>query len=401
MKFDLLVNSVKETHVGFQKQAAKSINLTLTLRNWLIGYYIVEFEQKGEDRARYGEKLLVRLAENVKIEGLSPTALKLNRQFFLCYPQIITALPIQLKKLGINFASQILPTLSAELQNATNVTDPIGQTVSDQFQLINNEMIEIGQTLSDKSLLVPSEILLSKLSFSHFIELFTLKEQLKRTFYEIECIKGNWSVRELRRQINTLYIERSGMSIDKMKLRSLTNEKADIFNPQEIVKSVYAFEFLGLKAKDVVEEKDLESALLNQIQNFILELGNGFCFESRQKRILIDDRYYFVDLVFYHRILKCHILIELKLDEFKHEHLSQLNTYVSYFREEVKQLEDNPPIGILMCTNKGKKLAEYALSGMDEKLFISKYLVELPSKEVLTAFIENEILSIKDFKENE
>ncbi len=156
-----------------------------------------------------------------------------------------------------------------------------------------------------------------------------------------------------------------------MKLRSLTNEKADVFNPQEIVKSVYAFEFLGLKAKDVVEEKDLESALLNHIQNFILELGNVFCFESRQKRILIDETYYFVDLVFYHRILKCHVIIELKLDEFKHEHLSQLNTYVSYFREEVKQKDDNPPIGILMCTNKGLKLAEYALSGMDEKLFIS------------------------------
>ena len=401
MKFDLLVNSVKETHVGFQKQAAKSINLTLTLRNWLIGYYIVEFEQKGEDRAKYGEKLLVRLAENVKIEGLSSKNLNTYRQFFICYPQIRHILPIQLKKLGLNFTSQIFPTLSGKFEVSKNQIDVIYPTLSAELHNATNLINPISPTLSDKSLLVPSEILLSKLSFSHFIELFTLKEQLKRTFYEIECIKGNWSVRELRRQINTLYIERSGMSIDKMKLRSLTNEKADIFNPQEIVKSVYAFEFLGLKAKDVVEEKDLESALLNHIQNFILELGNGFCFESRQKRILIDDRYYFVDLVFYHRILKCHILIELKLDEFKHEHLSQLNTYVSYFREEIKQKEDNPPIGILMCTNKGKKLAEYALSGMDEKLFISKYLVELPSKEVLTAFIENEILSIKDFKENE
>jgi hypothetical protein len=130
----------------------------------------------------------------------------------------------------------------------------------------------------------------------------------------------------------------------------------------------------------------------------LLELGHGFCFEARQKRILIDENYFFVDLVFYHRVLKCHILIELKVDEFKHEHLSQLNTYVSYFREEVKHESDNPPIGILLCTNKGKKLVEYALSGMDEKLFVSKYLVELPSKEVLAAFIENEI--IKHNREN-
>jgi hypothetical protein len=123
----------------------------------------------------------------------------------------------------------------------------------------------------------------------------------------------------------------------------------------------------------------------------MLELGNGFCFEARQKRLLIDEEFYFADLVFYHRILKCHIIVELKVDQFKHEHLSQLNTYVSYFREEVKRPDDNPPIGILLCTEKGDKLVEYALSGMDEKLFVSKYLLQLPSKEVLRSFIENEM----------
>lgn len=383
MKFDLLVNSVKETHVGFQQQAAKAVNLSLTLRNWLIGFYIVEFEQKGEDRAKYGEKLLVRLAESVDIDGLSSKNLNTFRQFFQYYPQISRALRDQLKKTGISIAPQILQTLSAE------------------FQIVKNQGVVISPTVSAESLIIPPETLISKISFSHFVELFVIKEQLKRTFYEIECIKGNWSVRELRRQINTLYFERSGMSLNKEKLRSLTNEKSEIFDPREIIKSIYSFEFLGLKAQEVVEEKDLEIALINHIQSFILELGHGFCFEARQKRILIDETYYFVDLVFYHRILKCHILIELKLDEFKHEHLSQLNTYVSYFRGEVQQESDNPPIGILLCTNKGIKLVEYALSGMDEKLFVSKYLVELPSKEVLTAFIENEITKLKGFKENE
>jgi hypothetical protein len=135
--------------------------------------------------------------------------------------------------------------------------------------------------------------------------------------------------------------------------------------------------------------------LINHLQEFIVELGNGFCFEARQKKILIDEEYYFVDLVFYHRILKCHVLIELKADQFKHEHLSQLNTYVSYYREEVKQTDDNPPIGILLCTQKGTKLVEYALSGMDEKLFVSKYLLQLPSKEVLQAFIEKELKQLE------
>lgn len=402
MKFDLLVNTVKETHVGFQQYAAKSVNLSLTLRNWLIGFYIVEFEQKGEDRAKYGEKLLENLAEKVNIEGLSYRNLKNFRQFFFLYPQISQTVPDQLKKLGIQNLIPIGQTLSAQLQRSKNQLNEILPTLSTEFQISptlsdkshisNNENLIKSPTESDKSLLMPPNVLIHKLSFSHFVELFVIKEPLKRTFYEIECIKGSWSVRELRRQINTLYFERSGMSLNKEKLREITQETAEIFDPKEIIKSIYSFEFLGLKAQEVIEEKDLEIALLNHIQSFLLELGHGFCFEARQKRILIDENYYFVDLVFYHRVLKCHILIELKVDEFKHEHLSQLNTYVSYFREEIKHESDNPPIGILLCTNKGKKLVEYALSGMDEKLFVSKYLVELPSKEVLSAFIENEII---------
>jgi predicted nuclease of restriction endonuclease-like (RecB) superfamily len=377
MEFSSLINSIKETHLGFQQQAVKVVNLSLTLRNWLIGFYIVEFEQKGEERAKYGDRLLNNLAESVQIEGLSVTTLKLNRQFFLTYPQILNVLPSQLKKIGLENSFQISPTLSDQLQNT------------------DKENITISPTLSDQSVLVPVDKLLNSLSFSHLTELLAIKESLKRTFYEIETIKGHWSVRELRRQINTLYFERSGMSFNKEKLSSITKEKSEVFDPKEIIKSIYSFEFLGLKAQEVVEEKDLEIGLLNHIQNFILELGHGFCFEARQKRILIDETYYFVDLVFYHRILKCHVLIELKLDEFRHEHLSQLNTYVSYFREEIKQENDNPPIGILLCTEKGKKLVEYALSGMDEKLFVSKYLVELPSKEILTAFIENEVAKLK------
>jgi hypothetical protein len=237
MKFDLLVNSVKETHVGFQQYAAKSVNLSLTLRNWLIGFYIVEFEQKGEDRAKYGEKLLVRLAESVDVEGVSTTTLKLDRQFFLFYPHFKESILEQLKTIDFNVNQNILPTQSSEFQKSP--------TLSGKLQITNNEDITISPTLSDKSLLMPPNILIQKLSFSHFVELFVIKEPLKRTFYEIECIKGFWSVRELRRQINTLYFERSGMSLNKEKLREITQETAETFDPKEIIKSIYSFEFLG------------------------------------------------------------------------------------------------------------------------------------------------------------
>ena len=160
------------------------------------------------------------------------------------------------------------------------------------------------------------------------------------------------------------------------------------------IRDPYVFEFLGVKAKEVMAESALEGSLLNKLQDFLLELGHGFCFESAQKKILIDGKHYFVDLVFYHRILKCHVLIELKVDEFNHEHLGQLNTYVSWFKKNMMNKGDNPPIGILLCTKKDHALAEYALAGMNNKLFISKYQVELPKKKAIEKFLETTLKEI-------
>lgn len=369
MNFDLLLNTIQQTHTVFQQNAVKAVNMSLTIRNWLIGYYIVEFEQNGEDRAKYGDKLIPNLVSGLNTKSLSFRNLNLFRQFYLLYPQIVQTLSAQLEQLQHNSNFPIMQSVSAQLENQETV---------------------VIKT-AEKRLEIPPQKLITNLSFSHLVELFPIKDPLQRLFYEMECIKGTWSVRELRRQINTLYFERSALSKQPEKLSELTQLQSENVVPVDVIKSVYAFEFLGLNAKDIVEESDLEKALIENIQAFILELGNGFCFEARQKRILIDEEYYFIDLVFYHRVLKCHVIVELKLDEFKHEHLSQLNTYVSYYREEVKREDDNPPIGILMCTKKGKKLVEYALSGMDEKLFVSKYMLELPSKEVLTAFLEKEL----------
>src|SRR3989339_539196 len=200
----------------------------------------------------------------------------------------------------------------------------------------------------------------------------------------------SWSVRELKRQIASLYYERSGLSINKKKLSLITQSKAEPLAARQIIRDPYVFEFLGLKPRDVLGESSLENALLDKLQDFLQELGHGFCFEARQKRVLIGGEHFFVDLVFYHRILKCHVLIELKVDNFKHEYLGQLNTYVNWYRKHETSEGDNAPVGILLCTKKNHALVEYALAGMDNKLFVSKYQLELPKKEAIRRFLEEQ-----------
>ena len=216
-------------------------------------------------------------------------------------------------------------------------------------------------------------------------------EPPKRAFYEAECIRGNWSVRQLKRQIASLYFERSGLSRDKAKLAAMAHADAQPAHPAQVIRDPYVFEFLGLKPRDVMSESALEDLLLDRLQEFLLELGRGFCFEARQKRILIGGDHFFVDLVFYHRILKCHVLIELKVDAFTHEHLGQLNTYVTWFRAHEMAGDDNPPVGILLCTQKNHALVEYALAGMDSRLFVSRYQLELPAKEEIRRFLEEQM----------
>jgi predicted nuclease of restriction endonuclease-like (RecB) superfamily len=222
--------------------------------------------------------------------------------------------------------------------------------------------------------------LIEKLSYSHFDKLIEIDDDTKRLFYAVECLRGGWSVRELRRQIGSLYYERSGLSLDKEKLSKLTHQNAEQMADELTIRDPYVFEFLGLKSKDIVSEQHLEDQLMDKLEEFILELGHGFCFEARQKRILIGDEHYFVDMAFYHRILKCHVLIELKIEEFSQENIGQLNTYVSWYRKNMMTDGDNPPVGILLCTGKKQALVEYALAGMDNNLFVSKYMLELPKK---------------------
>lgn len=366
--FDELTKIIRDTHDAAQTTAVKAINRMQTMRNWLYGYYIIEFEQHGKDRAEYGTQLLKRLEERVNRKGLTETLFKNSRKFYRLYPQMVE-----------NIIGVISPTVSDKLlesKDASGLCDA---------QMTENEHVEKSPTVSD-GFRTTGQMIISRMSFSHIVEIMTVDDPLARYFYEQECIKCTWSVRELRRQISTNLYVRTGISSNPEKMLSLPSLQGHDNNELQI-RQPFTFEFLGLKANEVVGEKDIENALIDHLQDFLLELGKGFCFESRQKRIIIDDEYYYPDLVFYNRILHCGVIIELKDEEFSHQNLGQLNAYVSHYKEHEMQHGDNPPIGILLCTRKGKKMVEYALAGMDNQLFVSTYMLQLPDKKTLEDFL--------------
>jgi predicted nuclease of restriction endonuclease-like (RecB) superfamily len=356
--FDSLVRAITLAHDSLLMKAVKAVNVSLTLRNWLIGSYIAVYEQQGADRATYGERLLEKLAKRLEESGLkncSERELRRYRRLYQIYPQI-------------------------------------RETVSPEFRLhlAVEKKAEIRR-MAMPELRIDARTMIERLSYSHLAAMMEIDDLAKRAFYETECLKGAWSVRELRRQIASLLYERTGLSHDKRVVIEIAQAATKPESMDKIIRDPYVFEFLGLTARDVMSENALEEALLNKLQEFLLELGRGFCFEARQRRILMGGEHFFVDLVFYHRILKCHVLIELKVGGFSHEHLGQLNTYLSWYRVNEMTEGDNPPVGVLLCTEKNRVLVEYALAGLDNRLFVSKYQLSLPDKEEMRRFIEEQM----------
>lgn len=373
--FDGLVAHIQQTQDVLQNNARLVINRHVTAKAWLTGYNIVEYEQKGADRAKYGEQLLKKLAEKLKDKKtFSYRTLRLYRQFYLVY-----------NRLGLPIKKYLCGNLS------------IGQSVIAKLQSSQNEGLIIWQSVIAKSsdgvgneVWVDPQKLFDKLSFTHLAAILPITDPLERAFYETMAIRGTWSVRELQRQIDSNYYFRSGWSQKPEALAKLVEGKAETDTLALDIKSPFTFEFLGLQAKDVVEESDLETALITHLQDFILELGMGFCFEERQKKMLIDDRYFKADLVFYHRILKRHVIIELKANRLNYADAAQLHMYLAYYRKNIMQPDDNPPIGILLCSEVGQEMAEYSLLDLDESVFISKYQLNVPSKERMTEFLRKE-----------
>ena len=359
MQFTELITTLEGLHQHLSQQATRQADQLMILRNWLIGFYLVEFEQHGEDRAAYGKNAIPRIAKAMKqqgVRGFSDRNLYLFKSFYLTYPNILQ-----------------FETAKLYLADYENIKKKASVRVLPQ-----NDVPPIDLTL-----------LFSRLTFTHFVELLKVDDPLRRRFYEIEAIKNNWKASELNRAIMTLLAERTGLSTDKAAViaRIKDDQPAGLI---DYIRSPYMLEFLNLEEKAEYSENDLESAIIDHLQDFLLELGRGFCFEARQKRITFDNRHYKIDLVFYHRILKCHVLIDLKIGEFDHADAGQMTMYLNYFAENEATENDNPPVGIILCASKNNAMVRYATNGLANDIFVSQYLTNLPKKEQLQAFIERE-----------
>lgn len=362
MNYVGLVNAIQLATSQLQGRVAAVANQALVLRNWLVGAYLVEFEQQGKDRANYGERLLESLAadlETHKIKGLSdPRVLRDCRMLYRVYPQIRGSVTRELTQ-------QKLPELAA---------------------IASDKPIHGSLTRDLPEELPVSDVL--RLSWTKLQELIRIEDPWKRAFYERECLLGHWSVRQLQRQVESLLFERTGLSTDKKSVIKRAHKQEPRETIADVLRDPYILEFTGLVDRPEYSEQELETALLDHLQKFILELGRGFCFEARQFRMTEGRRHHRVDLVFYHRLLRCHVLIDLKIRAFKPEDAGQMNFYLNWFKANMMTEGDSPPIGIILCSDRDGTEVEFATAGMDQKLFISRYLVALPSAEKLRAFLE-------------
>ena len=376
MTIDQLSQQIVQVQDVMQAQASHAVNLSLTARNWLIGRYIVEYEQHGQDRAQYGDALLKTLAKRINRRGLGERRLYEYRLLYTVYPQLNDEIAHYVLSLSDTQKLRSLTAISTSDENDDKKLR-LATAISPQVE-------------SEKWKTVPSR-LFKRLSATHLIYLSNIDNDLKRAFYEQEAIAGCWTVKELDRQVSSLYFERMGLSKDKLALRKYVETGADVLQPQYAIHDPVTLEFLGLQQQDIFTESKLENEILDHLQHFLLEMGKGFCFEARQRRILVDQDYFKADLIFYHRILKCHVIVDLKIDRFRHEYASQLNLYLNYYRHEVMQPDDNPPIGLLLCTDYGETTVKYATEGLSQNLFVSKYRLQLPSEDEIRNYLMENI----------
>lgn len=337
-----------------RQAAARSVNALMTASYWEIGRRIVEAEQKGRRRAGYGEQLMERLSADLTARfgrGFGVNNLESMRRFLLTYPQ-----------------PEISQTLSGKLGNEP----PAGksQTVSGKLRLS-----ELAQVFT--------------LPWSAYVRLLSVKDDHARQFYEAEALRGGWSVRQLDRQIGSQFYERTALSKDKvaMMTKGAVAKPEDAVTPNDAIKDPYVLEFLDLK--DEYSESDLEAALIQRLEDFLLELGEGFTFVGRQRRLRINQTWYRVDLLFFHRKLRCLVIIDLKLGSLTHADVGQMHMYCNYARGHWAYPDENPPVGLILCADKGHALARYALDGLPTKVMAANYRTVLPDAELLQKELEN------------
>ena len=368
--FENLVELCRRTHEETQRSAARTVDKSLVVRNYLFGWYIVEYEQHGADRAEYGAQTLRILSSVLKVKigrGFSVDALERMRRFYLLYSHILSENPAQEKSATLLRISGDRAISATALRK---LSDPL------------MELPEIVQTLSAEL------VNCFTLGWSHYITLLTIDNPEQRRFYEIEAIDNDWSVRELKRQIDSSLYERLALSRDKEEVRRLASEGQVIEKASDLIKDPLVLEFLGLEEKPVYSESELETAIIDRLQHFLLELGKGFLFEARQKRFTFDNSHFRVDLVFYNRLLRCYVLIDLKRGELTHQDLGQMQMYVNYFDRYVKTDDELPTIGIVLCDRKNDAVVELTLPE-EANIYASKYQLYLPSKQELVAQLES------------
>ena len=392
MNFPALVADIRSLASSARGTVARVTDRVLTLRSWLVGAWIVEYEQHGEDRAAYGEGLIERLADELErggTPGMSPSNLKNFRQLVLSWPDLDPGRTLS-AVLG-----PIRQTLSGE-------SDPDRQTASGASALVLRASAGFPSLTARAAALqrLPwqdqawTERLFASVTFSHLLELSRIDQPLARAFYELELLKEGWAVRELKRQINSMLFERVGLSRDRDAVLALSREGRLLETPGTILRDPVVLEFLGLPEPPAFNEAELESALLDHLQEFLRELGRDFCFVDRQVRITVGGDHHYLDLLFFHRGLKCLVALDLKIGAFDHRDAGQMHFYLNWIAENLTKPDENPPVGLLLCAGKDEEKVHYATANLPRAVFVSRYLTALPSEEQLTRWLHEERLRL-------
>ena len=382
MNYVALIKAISTTTAQLQGRAAAALNQALVIRNWMVGAWLIEFEQTGKDRAKYGTRLLETLAHDLKergLKGLDERTLLDCRTAYRFYPQIPATLSPEFQVRG---GLMIPATVSPEFKKLLNIREAVSGPSKHSLALAIRGSLppELPTPLESAQL--------QRLSWSQLKELIRIDDPWKRAFFENECLNSRWSVRQLQRQIGSLLYERTGLSANKKAVIERARKQAPQETIADMLRDPYVLEFANLAELPAYTENQLESALLDHLQRFLLELGRGFCFEARQFRMTEGRKHHRVDLVFYHRLLRCHVLIDLKIRGFQPADAGQMNFYVNWFKANMMAEGDAAPVGILLCSDKDGAEVEFATAGMDQKLFVSRYLTALPSVAKLRAFLE-------------
>lgn len=369
--YDIILSEVIDLLESARHASARAVNVFMTSTYWLIGRRIIEWEQAGKERATYGEALINHLSADLTKRfgrGFSRQNLQQMRQLYWIYP-----------------LEKICQTLSGKL--------PLEkcQTLSGNFEKL--VIVETGKSMPGKSQISPEIFEVLSMAFplpwSHYVRLLSVSKTDARAFYEAEALRGGWTVRQLDRQVSTLFYERTLLSKNKaaMLKKGAEAKPEDAVTPEEEIKDPFVLEFLNLK--DEYSENDLEEALIQHLEKFLLELGGDFAFIGRQRRLRIGDQWFRVDLVFFHRVLRCLVIIDLKVGKFTHADAGQMHLYLNYARENWMHKDENPPVGLILCAEKDAAVARYALEGLPNKVLAAEYRMALPDEKVLVAELEH------------